>query len=127
MTEESIKGKIISRIIVEEEIIIFTFEGTDVSMVLTANGDCCSHSRFECDDLFVELLLGNVIDIIELRGDIDASDDGEIKTYKPHITLTNGDKVEFKMINTSNGYYGGWIEVYYKEEIKQQVESEQEE
>jgi len=93
----------------EDEVVI-TFENNKLRMV--AEGDCCSNSVFEqYENFYFDKLIGKkILSVIE-----DQEETGEdIKIYENKFIVEDNQYQEsefpFRLINSSNGYYGGYIE-----------------
>jgi len=86
-------------------------------IILTAYGDCCSHSIFEkFKENDFNHLNGKIIKKIkemEFPADYDYEDeyDGEyISTHLYEITFKNSEETfQFMLVNYSNGYYDGYM------------------
>lgn len=104
-----VRGRIIENIHVVPEKIIFTFP--DIKLVVEALGDCCSYSYFVNTDQ-LQTLIGQPLNSIEYDKDyIEVKhDDRYNEIERSHVVKIND--VEFQMINESNGWYDGIIDVY---------------
>lgn len=84
---------------------------------LIAVGDCCSTSVFrEYEEHKFEEIVGKVIkSITEIDFNDDDFEEDEFGLYlTPHlleITFTDDSKFKFMLVNYSNGYYDGWLEL----------------
>jgi len=113
---KSLIDKIIKKIFVGDNILIFETDKGDISF--SAEGDCCSESYFSDINRVKNLLGGKVNSVKEVdlpeteipphetRQEIDA-------VYGFHINTDKGTGIII-MRNSSNGYYGGWIERIYQ-------------
>ncbi len=81
---------------------------------IIAEGDCCSHSWIEHVENVEALIGATVISVENIDmpdlGDTDEDKDEYIKYYGLKITTTKG-SVQFDYRNSSNGYYGGSLEI----------------
>lgn len=105
-----VRGRIIENIHVVPEKIIFTFP--DVKLVVEALGDCCSYSYFENTEQLSDLI-GQPLTSIEYDRDftqVNESKDRYNDVSKVHLVKIND--IQFQMINESNGWYDGSIDVY---------------
>ena len=87
---------------------------TDAGTVhLEACGDCCSESWFY-HILGVKALLGHTITDIEIvKDDAEPPDDFSRQDYDRIYGVnfrTTGGMVDVEFRNSSNGYYGGWLD-----------------
>lgn len=86
---------------------------------LKAVGDCCSESYIDCNIKLFNKLRNKCISKITYRRDYDiVNDDDEIKTCIYKIETTDDCSIEFKLINVSNGYYEGWLEIQSNQSFK---------
>lgn len=100
----------------DEDVIIL--QTSIYKIKLTAFGECCSCSSFkQYNDFDFNKLNGKIIKKVQ---EIDTPDDYIIQdndgdTESPHLfemTFKNSDeKFKFLMINYSNGYYDGWMNI----------------
>lgn len=91
----------------KEDIIIIYCQ--KLKIYLKAFGDCCSYSVFE-DTEDINSIIGKKIEFIdENLADVDQN--GEEKTYEICIGFTDKSEYKFNMVNYSNGYYSGWLDV----------------
>lgn len=100
-------GKTPSKVLLsqDKELLSFTFDdGT--SLTWSAVGDCCSSSWFESVESFD--FNGAIRQVEMINGP--EREDGELKIYFCTIYSVSG-RLCIEMRNSSNGYYGGWIEV----------------
>ena len=97
-----------------DEIKLVTDNG---SFILTVDGDCCSSSYFH-DFIGVKKLLNNkIVKIEEVEIDDDGKrtprDDEELEFYGYSFISVHPEFGEvssvFSFRNSSNGYYGGWL------------------
>lgn len=89
--------------------IIFIAEKEYENMTYTAYGDCCSNSWIEhLDNVPSDF---TVIDTEEKEVEEEASKEHEcLKKYFYEIKTDKG-SFTIEMRNSSNGYYGGWLEL----------------
>lgn len=112
---DEIKGKRITEVILQDEIIILiSFDGSDKKLQLEACADCCSESWFETLNEPFESMIGKEIKTIEIKEHIkmptsnrQESDDN----CKIAVSYTDGTMFEFVLRNSSNGYYSGYLEM----------------
>lgn len=93
----------------------------DKDFRLIAVGDCCSTSVFrEYEEHKFEEIVGKVIKKIDQMIDFpeefefDENEDDYGLYLTPHlieITFTDDTKFKFMLVNYSNGYYDGWLEL----------------
>lgn len=108
----SLKDKIVKEIFVspgEDEIRIVTDEGT---MGAQAVGDCCSESWF-ADFTGVDALLNHRVLEVEIVDMDDPCDDRcrqEVDQVYGYKFKTEAGYADLVFRNSSNGYYGGWVE-----------------
>lgn len=112
---KALVGKTIKEIFINEDqsVLVFVTDGGDV--ILQAEGDCCSESWF-ADLLGVDCLLGQIVTAVE---EVEMPDynveDGrgrqeEDQAYGYRFTTARG-YADLIFRNSSNGYYGGWLEL----------------
>lgn len=114
---EKLVGKKINRILMSQDYLRFETDKGDFSF--SVFGDCCSHSYFY-DFYGVQKLLDNgpvkQVEAVDLTpGDFNTdSRDDYIQCYGFSFTTESpefGDVTSvFSFRNSSNGYYGGWVE-----------------
>jgi hypothetical protein len=111
---EQLKNKLVKGVFISECGEYLRFETNIGSLIWQAVGDCCSKTWF-ADILGIDVLINSVVYRIE-RLDMSQYDvlDGRCKqerdkAYGFRFRCTMG---HFEVIfrNSSNGYYGGWIE-----------------
>lgn len=124
MYEENIKqliGKTVKQIFMNEEYLKFVTDGG--TFVFTVEGDCCSDSYFYDFLGIKKILAGNPIvsfEAVDLLDDdprakvLPDENEEEIICYDYEI-VTEDPKFEevtsvFSFRNSSNGYYGGWMQ-----------------
>jgi hypothetical protein len=93
----------------EPNVLILYFSKTEYIKLL-AQAECCSTSYFEYD--VAELgksLAGENITSIDFEKSNDES--SEEKRHVIRIVLSGGSDYAFNLINRSNGYYDGWLEI----------------
>lgn len=103
-------GEIIINISVcpsKERLFLHTNKGKHVYY---ADGDCCSSSWIEHIDDPISFIDAEIIKIIEMEDpNISEIGGGFIKYYQTCIKTTKGDfHIEYR--NSSNGYYGGYLQ-----------------
>ncbi len=90
-----------------------TFDTDAGAMHLEALGDCCSESWFY-HVLGVKALLGHTITDIEIvKDDAEPPDTFSRQDYDRIYGVnfrTTGGMVDVEFRNSSNGYYGGWLD-----------------
>ncbi len=94
--------------------IIIEFFDTNCGIILLAIGDCCSSSTFSFNnETFMSSLLNKSINRIIIGEEIGnyEDDDREVIKISPVTITTDNGNVNFELINSSNGYYSGWIEI----------------
>lgn len=100
-----IKEYKISRVICKINYVRILFEDTEDTMLLIAEGDCCSQNWFEeFDD--VEILKGQNINRIEEDPFVE-TDKEQDECDETRIMYINNFKFKFR--HTCNGYYSGWV------------------
>lgn len=92
-------------------------------VILRAYGDCCSQSWFDSDDDLdiLDQLIGGTLNTIDIENDVVSGlpkPDGAGCITEKRITIAfsinDQDKeIEFYLLNDSNGYYYGWMEIGY--------------
>lgn len=105
-------NKTIKKIFISDDSIYLKFETNDGEFVYEAVGDCCSQSWFH-EIIGVDCLLNatvNNIEDCELNRLVDEYSD-VIEIYC-HKFKTNKGYCDIIYRNSSNGYYGGWTELY---------------
>jgi hypothetical protein len=116
---EEIKNKLVKDVQIEYNKISISFHDTELCITLFACAECCSRSYFDFSDdeeSFITQLTNTTInDIITDNGDEcydeKYKDDNEcIQVIKIKI-INNVDNINFNLVNSSNGYYSGWLEV----------------
>ena len=86
------------------QISLVTNKGT---LHMWAGGDCCSHSWFESHDSDAEG--GTITKFEETYGERTESADYDVlQTYFGTVYTTKG-RVTYELRNSSNGYYGGYV------------------
>lgn len=122
----SVVGRKVKAVRITEEILQFDFEEGE-SVAFTVYGDCCSHSYFY-DFHGVEKLLEN--GPVTEFSPIDLKESEYVYSYDPDNVDHEYDEIQvygwrlvtehplwgeqtsvFSFRNSSNGYYGGWMEV----------------
>lgn len=110
---KELMGKTIEAIFVGEGEHEITFKTDTGYLTYIADGDCCSETWF-ADILGVSALIGGTVTSVE-EAEIVHDDDGSRtrqeydKVYGFKIT-TNKGYADIAFRNSSNGYYGGWID-----------------
>lgn len=93
------------------------FEEETKSLELMAEGECCSISwfKFPTD---IQNIVGKKIDRIEHNDSVElpkSNEDEVIRNIPIKIIFEDGaEPYEFNILNSSNGYYNGWLEVSLK-------------
>lgn len=111
-------GKTITGLRVNDEQDLLVFDTTSGPVGLVAYGDCCSQSWF-ADITGVDALIGNTvlsaetIDMPESVQDDRCRQDYD-QFYGIKLTTQRG-FVDIVFRNSSNGYYGGYLEVFTKD------------
>lgn len=105
-------GEIVRELFVStnyKELVFYTFTGL---FKFEAQGDCCSKSWFS--DIYGFVPQSKIISIKDChhpRTDVyDGRQLGEVDKAYGIIAETNNGDIEFVFRNSSNGYYGGWLE-----------------
>lgn len=114
MKIEHLVGSVIKTVSMNEDKteIRFDFEDARLPLVIKAYGDCCSNSWFEHLAGFEALIGHKVVEVVDRpmpEGTNDPNDQ-YIQYYGWTIVTARG-RADLEMRNSSNGYYGGWIEV----------------
>jgi len=104
---------IITKIVVKYKNIVFEFDDQK-SLSMVAFGECCSRSFFqEKPGYKFSSLVGQKILSLHFDGRFHTERDDDClmtsKSYK--FKLENGKDFKFFLINRSNGFYTGWIEI----------------
>lgn len=86
-----------------DRLVLKTSHGT---MTLTPAGDCCSRSWIESVD--EQGAIGGVVTDWDYGACEYLDAYGEEKQYFPVLKTTKG-RVHIELRNSSNGYYGGWL------------------
>lgn len=111
ISSSGMAGKVVRSLEISKDASFLRFKCDDGHVeVWEAEGDCCSHSWFH-EIHNPSALLGHTIESAEWL-DLDSLDspDGEEKWYGFNLNTTGGaTKIVFR--NSSNGYYGGSVEV----------------
>ncbi len=110
---EEIKDKHVKSVKLTATKITIEFFDTNVGIILVAIGDCCSSSDFKFNnETFMSTILNSCIDEIIVGEDVSGGDnDGDVIKISPVTIITTDGNVNFELINSSNGYYSGWIEI----------------
>jgi hypothetical protein len=112
---EKMKGRIVKEIRVEnnDEELIFVLDNNE-TVTWNAVGDCCSSSWIEHFDEIKES--AKILDFIslEISPSFDPKEsinhfEEEMKYYFYEL-LTEKGNYKIEMRNSSNGYYGGWLQ-----------------
>jgi hypothetical protein len=112
---EPLVGKKILSVRMNQSKTVLEFETPEGKIGFYAEGDCCSHSWFEHVS-GLNFLVGRIVTKAEdiSMGEIPDSElEGYdcVQNYGYRLT-TDGGYFEIEMRNESNGYYGGYIEMY---------------
>lgn len=101
----------------------FTIKVNNEEFIFYAIGDCCSMSRFKVyKDKPFSTLIGKTLEKLE---EVEFPDDYEYKTDSDDDICVlshlyqfsfkdNSEPFQFLLINYSNGYYDGWIQIEKK-------------
>ena len=106
-------GKKLSGILVNEDATVLVFETDGGPVAYEAEGDCCSQSWF-ADITGIGNVLGYVVRAVEevelpdYNVDDGRGRDEEDAVYGYRIR-TDGGVMDVVFRNSSNGYYGGWL------------------
>jgi hypothetical protein len=93
----------------EPNVLILYFSKTEYIKLL-AQAECCSTSYFEYNVTELEKSLASKsITSIDFEKSNDES--SEEKRHVIRIALSDGNDYKFGLINRSNGYYDGWLEI----------------
>lgn len=114
---ESIIGKSVKSVRMDSDYAILLF--TDGSyQTFEVEGDCCSYSYFTdfvgVANLIAGAPIGAVTKVdpgIEAAHRPDEDNDECIQVYGYKFLLTDGSSATLVFRNSSNGYYGGWMEL----------------
>lgn len=105
-------GKILDFLINEENDKI-TFVCQDKNIIFRACAECCSHSWFEYNEDDVENCIGKYVQDLEndeeSKIEHDAFDCLRIEPWT--INFTDNTTFNFKLLNESNGYYSGHLDI----------------
>jgi hypothetical protein len=97
----------------ENCLLTFSFTGGSVAQY-RAVGDCCSHSwieHLETPNEFEGRRIVAVEDVdVVPQPENDPEEYEYIRVYKTVFRLDNGEAITAEYRNSSNGYYGGWLE-----------------
>lgn len=109
-------GKRIRQISVNDDQSILSFATDDVTVSYVARGGCCSESWF-ADITGVDALLGGTVQSAdEVNMDGYNVNDGRTRQEDDEAygwkLCTNKGYVDIVFRNSSNGYYGGWMELF---------------
>lgn len=110
VSKEHFVGKTISSVNLNKDTDELTFMFTDgTGAVCTTEGDCCSTSWIEHLEMPNDVVGATITGLDEhALSEEHKSDDEFIQTYDTVFHTNRGDIVaEFR--NSSNGYYGGWM------------------
>ena len=109
-------GKKINELKINAAANLLVFFTDDGHIAYEAIGDCCSGSWFN-DLIGVDAILGEVINAAsrenEVRPTIGSSADGECTQFDAHTLITQKGACQIIYRNESNGYYGGYCQLYY--------------
>ncbi len=108
-----LRGRTISEVYVDPEYELMFLVANEGTLRMSLSGDCCSNSWFS-DIYNFDALIGVVSDAREIElPDYDV-DDGRTRqesdsAYGVEVSTNKGTaKIVFR--NSSNGYYGGWLQ-----------------
>ena len=109
--EDMIGENIVAVDTVQKETIKFYNDKEEV-YTLNAYGDCCSYSWFEHFDGQENLINAKItkVDHKDMGDSFEDNHSSYIQCYFTTIHTTKG-YVDIEMRNSSNGYYGGYIEL----------------
>ncbi len=108
--KEKLVDQYISAIYADDERIVFRYGNNEI-LDMQAIGDCCSRSWIEAVEVTPGALGSRVTDIlVDSMEDKEAStEDDCIQVYLTIVRTLRGDiYIEYR--NSSNGYYGGYLE-----------------
>ncbi len=98
------------------DLIEISFNHSDKKLMLLAERDCCSVSWFEpLNDIDFKTIVGKRIkNIITSEKFVPASSGRQEYDVAQKITIIfdNSSDFNFALINSSNGYYSGWLSLY---------------
>lgn len=103
------------------DILIFNVEGRE-SIVYLAVGDCCSETWFA--DIFgVDALLGGTVSKVERMklpdyNTYDGRGRQDVDLVYGYKIVTDKGYADVVYRNSSNGWYGGWVEYYPRSDCK---------
>lgn len=125
---ELLKNKIITALYKSDDNGELSFKVHDNEYInFVAVGDCCSTTWFEHFSGIENLISNQIIDIEEvdmshLNEDINEESGcyDEIQVYGIKIKTTKG-YVDIEFRNSSNGYYGGWVETYKEDSLDESL------
>lgn len=118
MKIDDIVGKVIESIKLSDDKEQLTLSFKDGSCrVFQTEGDCCSSTWIEHLELPKDVIGATILPItdhdyedkFELEPHPDEDENGELKVYQTHIPTDRG-HIAIEYRNSSNGYYGGWLE-----------------
>jgi hypothetical protein len=114
MSLKSFKNSgIITKIVVKYKNIVLEFDDQK-TLSMVAFSECCSRSFFqEKPGYKFSSLIGEKILSLELDGKIYSNrEEEQVVKYKSYkFKLANGEDFKFFLVNKSNGWYTGWIEI----------------
>lgn len=109
MFEEAIGGTVLWVGECDGNVIIHTDKG---NLILEPKGDCCSRSWIDSYDMEPGFIGSKLLDLD--IGPVQHHDSGCLKIYFSTIK-TERARMTIEYRNSSNGYYGGWINFIWKE------------
>jgi len=92
-----------------KEYLTFSFQdGTNA--IFRAVGDCCSSTWIEHLELPLDVSGKVLLSVEEKDLDTFVEDYETIQIYQTRFVLSSGETISIEYRNSSNGYYGGWLE-----------------
>ena len=121
--EENLKhfaGKTITGVWHKDGDVAFTFDDGS-AIYADPEGDCCSHSWVEHVSGVADAI-GAVVEKVDCAPELATQenvDDGDhecLALYGISLITTRGHRIDIDYRNSSNGYYGGWLNWNYEED-----------
>jgi hypothetical protein len=101
--------------------VAFTFDdGTTI--YCAPEGDCCSHSWVEHVSGVADAI-GATVDSVDVNPEIATHDDANHEAYDVlalygiSLITTRGHRIDIDYRNESNGYYGGWLNWHFEDDV----------
>jgi hypothetical protein len=119
---EELIGKMVTAVWISPDAERLVFETDDGNVAYRTYGDCCSYSYFN-DIIGLDALIGQKVNSAEEigLGDVETDDSYDcIRAYGIKLT-TNRGYVDVVFRNESNGYYGGWCETDYRDDVPEDM------